>query len=453
MPKPGWPTVLGAIALGLGLTLAAPGVASADERGGAGDPASPRASAHVKVGARPAAHAPIARSAVNHVAPHRVVAKSANSALPVGPVSDFVNSVMLAVRRLLFNQAPSISAQGSGYRLPNGAVWDYLHGSDPEGDVLRYTLDQAAQYGTVVVNDAGAYTYTPGAEFSGADTFVIGVEDTGLHINLFDLFGNRHSQVAVTVRSSLTESHVVVDEFNGAAGARPYDGLWNYEVGNGVGDGLQTYTDSVDNVRLDGEGHLVIQASPVDGGYTSGLLTTKGKLDMTFGTVTARIKFPAGQGIWPAFWMLGSSFSRATWNATDERGWPGCGEIDVMELASSATTYHVALHGPNVAGGDFYGSAYWRTVGSSGVIADLSAGFHDYWVTRGPDMIVVGIDDTVLGTFTPASLPAGGEWVFNEPMFAILNVAVGGPWPGPPDATTVWPATLLVDSFRYDPAV
>jgi beta-glucanase (GH16 family) len=70
---------------------------------------------------------------------------------------------------------------------------------------------------------------------------------------------------------------------------------------------------------------------------------------------------------------------------------------------------------------------------------------------RGPNLVVVGVDDTKLGTFTPDSLPADGTWVFNQPIYTILNLAVGGTWPGPPDATTPWPTTMLVDSFKYTP--
>jgi beta-glucanase (GH16 family) len=93
-----------------------------------------------------------------------------------------------------------------------------------------------------------------------------------------------------------------------------------------------------------------------------------------------------------------------------------------------------------------------QVVGTSGPIADLTDDYHDYWLDWRPNTIVVGVDDRTLATFTPASLPPGGEWVFNKPMYALLNIAVGGPWPGPPDATTPWPATMLVDWFKYEPA-
>ena len=132
-----------------------------------------------------------------------------------------------------------------------------------------------------------------------------------------------------------------------------------------------------------------------------------------------------------------------------------------MELINNATTYYASLHGPQTTTQngvttttDYYGgtNGAGQVVGTSGPIADLSTGFHDYWVMREPNIVVIGIDDTMLGTFTPASLPAGGAWVFNNPMYALFDIAVGGAWPGPPDSTTPWPATMLVNGFSYTPS-
>jgi len=230
----------------------------------------------------------------------------------------------------------------------------------------------------------------------------------------------------------------VFDDFPGPAGAGPNPRYWSFDIGSSATMGwergsLQTYTDSTDNVHLDGQGNLIIEAVDSGGKYTSGRLTTRGKVDMGYGLLTARIKFPSGQGIWPAFWMLGSNEAVV--------GWPQCGEIDMMELINAGTRYHVNLHGPSA------------DIESSGPIADLAAGFHDYWMRRSSDSISIGVDGTTLGSFTPASLPPGAPWVFNEPMYALLNVAVGGDWPGPPDASTQFPATMVVDWFRFDPDV
>lgn len=236
----------------------------------------------------------------------------------------------------------------------------------------------------------------------------------------------------------------VFDGFDGRAGAPPSAALWDDEFGRGHDAGLQTYTDSPQNLRLDGNGYLVIEARRTVNSYTSARVTTSNKLSMQYGTVSARIKFPSGQGIWPAFWLLGADYGRV--------GWPRSGEIDIMEIVNSGSIYHVTLHGPQ-GGGDYYGGVEsGQVVGTEGPIADLSADFHEYWLHWQENFIAIGVDHVTLGTFTPASLPPGAEWVFNKPMFAVLNVAVGGPWPGPPDASTPFPATMLVDWFRYTPS-
>lgn len=229
---------------------------------------------------------------------------------------------------------------------------------------------------------------------------------------------------------------MVLDDFSGPAGAPPNPDLWTIDVGSSAEHGweqgsLETYTDKPDNVRLDGEGHLILEARRSGGGYTSGRIVTRDKMAFGLGTITARIKMPAGQGIWPAFWMLGSDI--------DTVGWPECGEIDIMEIVNDATTYNVSLHAPNAK------------IGQSGPIPDLSADFHTYWMTRRTDSIVVGVDEGTLATFSPESLPPDAPWVFNGPMFVLLNVAVGGDWPGPPNESTVLPQAMTVDWVRFDP--
>lgn len=226
-----------------------------------------------------------------------------------------------------------------------------------------------------------------------------------------------------------------IDDFDGPPGAPPNPENWTIDVGPSAVHGwergsLQTYTDSPDNIRLDGQGNLVVTALKDGTNFTSGRLVTRGKLAFGFGTVVARIKFPTGQGIWPAFWMLGSNI--------DEVGWPQCGEIDIMELINNATTYHVALH---ARGGN---------AEAAGPIDDLSHDFHDYWMVRTESSVNIGVDNDLLKTFRPESLP-DSPWVFRDPMFVLLNVAVGGDWPGPPDVTTNFPATMLVDWVRFEP--
>jgi beta-glucanase (GH16 family) len=233
----------------------------------------------------------------------------------------------------------------------------------------------------------------------------------------------------------------VFDDFDGPAGSPPNPALWGYDLGKGLGNinELENYTNSSENVRLDGQGHLVIQAHKSSAGYTSGRVVTRGKLNMLYGTLTARIKFPVGQGIWPAFWLVGADEGTV--------GWPRSGEIDLMELVNEGTTYNVTLHGPQGDSDYLDGAGF----GTSGHIADLSTDFHDYWMHWLPDSITIGVDDATLGAFTPRSLPDGAQWVFDHPMYALLNVAVGGDWPGLPTDATPFPATMLVDWFRYTP--
>lgn len=228
-------------------------------------------------------------------------------------------------------------------------------------------------------------------------------------------------------------------DFDGAAGSAPDPGVWSVVTGTGWDNGVENYTPG--NVYLDGEGNLVIRAVKEGNGYTSGRVQTRNKLSLGYGTVTARIKMPAGQGLWPAFWLVGAD--------QDTIPWPECGEVDVIELVSSPTTYYTTLHGP--ISGSANTNDGTRQAQFSGRIADLSTGFHSYWATHLPDRITVGIDDRVLGTFTPDSLVAGSSWVYNRPMYVIINLAVGG-WAGAPTGATPSPTVMIVDSVRWDPA-
>lgn len=229
------------------------------------------------------------------------------------------------------------------------------------------------------------------------------------------------------------------DEFDGAAATRPDATRWRHDVG---GDGwgnnqLEFDTDRTDNAAHDGQGRLVITARREDYGgrnYTSARLTTSGKFERAYGRFEARLQLPRGQGIWPAFWLLGGNFANA--------GWPGCGEIDIMEnRGDQPRISRGSLHGPGYSGGDNHG----RDV-DSGV--NLSQGFHTFVVEWDPGRVVWKIDDDVFFTATPADLPAGTTWVYDHAFFIILNVAVGGHFSGNPDATTTFPQVMLVDHVR-----
>lgn len=228
-----------------------------------------------------------------------------------------------------------------------------------------------------------------------------------------------------------------VENFDGPAGAPPDPNLWSPVVGTGWDAGAEKYLP--ENAVLDGDGNLAIRAEKTDDDYTSGRVQTKDRIDFGYGTLTARIKMPSGQGLWPAFWLVGADEST--------NPWPGAGEIDVAEFASDPNQFHATLHGPIEDSERKFQQAQITYAGE-----DFTQNFHDYWMNHQVNSITVGVDDTELGTFTPESIPPDATWVYNKPFYAILNLAVGGEWAGPPDASTRFPATMLVDSIRWQPS-
>jgi beta-glucanase (GH16 family) len=232
------------------------------------------------------------------------------------------------------------------------------------------------------------------------------------------------------------------DEFDGAAGSAPNPANWNLETGAGGwgNNELQNYTSSRENSALDGNGNLVITARrDGNGGYTSARLTTQGKVQPKFGHLEARIKIPRGQGIWPAFWMLGGQIGNGV-------PWPASGEIDIMEnVGYEPHMVHGTLHGPGYSGGAGIGAAYTHPQGWS-----FADDFHTFAIDWAPGRISWSVDGNVYQTRTTADT-GGNQWVFDQPFFFLLNVAVGGNWPGYPDGTTQLPQQMVVDYVRvYD---
>jgi len=235
------------------------------------------------------------------------------------------------------------------------------------------------------------------------------------------------------------------DEFSQPDGSSPDSSKWGYDIGNGSGgwgnNQLEYDTSRTNNVRIQG-GQLVIEADQESYGgkaYTSARMKTKDKWSWTYGRIEARIKLPRGQGIWPAFWMLGANI--------DSVGWPTCGEIDIMEnigKTSDQGTDHGTIHGPQGSNDYNYGSGVGGTYTMPGGAA-LADAFHIYAIEWTTNQIKWYLDSNLFFTATPASLPSGATWVFSQPQFIILNVAVGGNWPGNPDGTTVFPQQMLVD--------
>jgi beta-glucanase (GH16 family) len=236
------------------------------------------------------------------------------------------------------------------------------------------------------------------------------------------------------------------DEFDAPDGSPPDSVRWTVlEGGDGWGNQeRQYYTADPQNVRIEG-GALVITALEEGASahdcwygpclYTSARLHTKGKLARKHGRIEARIHLPQGQGLWPAFWMLGSDI--------DQVGWPGCGEIDIMEhVGKEPTTIYGSLHGPGYSGGDALSSPFTLPTGT---FYDAP---HDFAVEWEAGVIRFYADGELYSTRTPADLPAGAQWVYEHPFFLLLNIAVGGLWPGDPDDTTTFPQTMKVEYVR-----
>jgi len=235
------------------------------------------------------------------------------------------------------------------------------------------------------------------------------------------------------------------DEFNLPDGSSPDASKWNLVTGgNGFGNAeLESYTNRPQNAEIQ-NGNLVITAlkesytgaDMVSHDYTSARLNSSNKFAQAYGRFEARIKIPYGQGMWPAFWLLGSDIST--------KAWPTCGEIDIMEnIGREPSTVHGTIHGPGYSGGKGIGSPF--SFPDSRKFAD---DFYVYAVEWSPNQIKFFVDNNLYATRTPADLPAGTKWVYDHPFFILLNLAVGGKWPGSPDATTVFPQQMLVDYVR-----
>ncbi|MFJ6795433.1 lectin [Streptomyces sp. NPDC091268] len=260
------------------------------------------------------------------------------------------------------------------------------------------------------------------------------------------------AQGAPPARAAAAAAVTFSDEFDGPAGSAVDGGKWQVETGDNVDNHeRQYYTAGNRNAALDGQGHLVITARRENSAdypcwygrceYTSARLNTAGRFTTTYGRVEARMKIPRGQGMWPAFWMLGDDIGRV--------GWPASGEIDVMEnVGFEPSAVHGTLHGPGYSGSGGIGAGYSLPGGQA--FADA---FHTFAVDWSPNAVTWSVDGVVYQRRTPADL-GGRQWVFDKPFFLILNLAVGGYWPGDPDGSTAFPQQLLVDYVRVtaDPA-
>lgn len=213
---------------------------------------------------------------------------------------------------------------------------------------------------------------------------------------------------------------------------------WNYDLGAGGwgNNELETYTNSTKNSFITDGGYLVLEARQEPFGsanYTSARMLTMGKQQFQYGRIDVRAILPKGQGIWPAIWMLGSNISTTPW--------PTCGEIDMMELLGNQPD-------------KVYGTAHWGNAGQSAESGgnytlpsgDFSQEFHVFSISWDSTKIQWYVDNQLYYTVNKTDVV--GTYPFDQPFFFILNIAVGGAWPGNPDNTTVFPQRMIVDYVR-----
>jgi beta-glucanase (GH16 family) len=245
------------------------------------------------------------------------------------------------------------------------------------------------------------------------------------------------------------------DEFDGVPGAPVDSSKWRYDTADGCASGncgwgnneKEYYSTAPDNIALTGQGQLRIvarQAPPAPRltcyygacRYTSAKITTRGRMEaLPAGRVEARIKLALGQGLWPAFWMLGRNIAAV--------GWPASGELDIMEnKGSDSLRTSSAVHGPGYSGNTPFVHVQPLAHGT------IASDFHTFAVEWDSLRMRFFVDDTLHYTVTRSDVQRYGNWVFDQSFFVILNLAVGGHFDGDPASDAIFPATMLVDYVR-----
>jgi len=316
-------------------------------------------------------------------------------------------------------------------------------------NTARFNDDVLGQDGTLVFNSGSneqiiELTIVGDTHFELTESFAIQLEYEGSTTNLLvDIEDDdpvskeieEDSDGFLTPAEYPSMTKVWADEFDGSSLNTAY---WNYEIGDGCPDlcgwgnnELQSYTNDPVNISVEG-GQLTITAIKDEGNFTSARIQTKDKVEPVFGRIDIRAKLPKGQGIWPALWMLGANI--------DNVSWPACGEIDIMEIVG---------HEPAVTHGTvhFEDDGAYRTSTRSKELesGDFSDKFHVFSIIWEPNGITWYLDNQPFKIFSGAQI---NNFTFNIPFFFVMNVAVGGNWPGNPDNTTVFPQSMEVDYIR-----
>ncbi|HVU71153.1 MAG TPA: discoidin domain-containing protein [Ktedonobacteraceae bacterium] len=338
--------------------------------------------------------------------------------------------------------------------------------------VLQWENAYATAYQIQVSNDASNWTSIYSTTTAAGFLQTLNVSGTGRYVRMygtarnttygyslweFQVYGtggNPTTPPALPPNPRNPEQLVWSDEFNGAAGTTPDPNKWNAETGPGVNNELEYYTNN-QNAKMDGNGDLVIEArkqvtagsscptDPLTGSttcqYTSGRINTYGHYSFTYGHVEARIKVTGTQGLWPAFWLLGANFF------SNNTPWPACGEIDIMEhLGSEPSIVHSTIHAPAYNGANGIGAPY--TLSNN---QDFAAAFHVFALDWNSSSLVFSVDGNAFLTLAKSTIESTrGPWVYDHPFFIILNNAVGGDWPGAPNASSVFPQDMVIDYVR-----
>jgi beta-glucanase (GH16 family) len=353
-----------------------------------------------------------------------------------------------AVLLALFVTRPSGAQAGNAAAPPaittiaarNGAVIVHLASTAPNA-IVYYTVD-----GTIPTNKSQRYE----APFLVASEMTVKAIAT-----LPD-----HSSSAVSSRSFAIHikpgTLIWSEEFNGAAKSQPDPEVWTYDTGNsGFGNHeLETYcawgsnsapcSSSEPSAYVGGDGYLHVEArKTADGHYTSARLKSQGLFSFRYGRFEVRARVPEAQGFWPAVWLLGNNIATVDW--------PACGEQDVLERVNAAKSpdwNEGSVHGIGFTGDVGLGTVYHFAGGAN------AAEWHTYGMIWGKDKVAYYVDDPShpYVTYTTRDLKAlqGAVWPFDDGQsnFLLINLAIGGDWPKSPDASTPFPAEMLVDYVR-----
>jgi beta-glucanase (GH16 family) len=319
------------------------------------------------------------------------------------------------------------------------------------GAVIISLTDSTADSTIYYTLNGGAPTATSNQYFA---PFLV---DSNTSVRALAITSAGSSDVALQTYSPNIASGTLVwsDEFSnsGTTNAQPDPAVWTYDTGNSGFGNQELENDCAwgssaspcdpnnPNAYVGTDGYLhIVARQPSNGVYTSARLKSQGLFSFSYGRLEARMQLPEGQGLWPAFWLLGSDYATVNW--------PACGEQDVMEHVNSPSTDWVlgSVHMPNDGLSEPYPVGY-----ATGFDA---ADWHTYGMIWGNGSVQYYVDSptNIYATYTAASVAgtSGAVWPFDSENgnFLILDLAVGGDWPGPPDATTTFPSEVLVDYVR-----